>query len=218
MPKTIIESCVSSLSESIAAENNGADRLELCSRLDLDGLTPPPQLVEAVLNSVNIPVKVMIRPREGDFTYSPEEKNQIRKDIDQCKALHVRHYVYGSILDGRLDLTDLIEVYNYIVDDNYPIESFTIHKAIDTSSDPLGDMELLLEHFPLNGEHLLSVLSSGTADTALNGAAFLNEMITLAENNIEIIVAGKVTTSNLLHVMDQIPSKAYHGRRIVALT
>lgn len=217
MSETIIEACVSSLSECIAAEKNGAHRLELCARLDLDGLTPEPTLIKSVLNSVKIPVKVMVRPREGDFTYTLVEKEQIRRHIDSCKSQNVRHYVYGSILDGRLDVADIVEVYRYIIDGAYPVESFTIHKAIDSSIDPLADLRLLVDQFPSDSNLLLSVLTSGTADTALNGAELLNEMINLVGEDIEIIVAGKVTTHNLDELKEQIPSKAYHGRRIVSL-
>jgi copper homeostasis protein len=67
MKNLILEACVETLEEAIKAEENGACRLELCSRLDLDGLTPDIELTKQVLEKVSIPIKVMIRPRGGDF-------------------------------------------------------------------------------------------------------------------------------------------------------
>lgn len=217
MTKQIIEACVSSLSECIAAENNGADQLELCSRLDLDGLTPEISLISAALLAVKIPIKVMIRPREGDFTYNQEEMDQIREQIDACKSIGVTHFVYGSIAQGRLDINDIITVYNYILAENYPLKSFTIHKAIDTSMDPIEDLKGLLSAFPFEPDIKLAVLTSGAMPTAIGGAELLNQMIALVGQRIEIIAAGKVTADNLDQVKKSIPCHTYHGRRIVSL-
>ena len=62
MRNIVKEACVERLDEAILAEKNGADRIELCSRLDLDGLTPHRNMIQDVINSVKIPVKVMISP------------------------------------------------------------------------------------------------------------------------------------------------------------
>ena len=67
------ESCVESLSEALKAEQNGADRIELCSRLDLGGLTPNRELIRHVSSRLSIPIKVMIRPRAGNFIYNAFE-------------------------------------------------------------------------------------------------------------------------------------------------
>lgn len=217
MSKPLIEACISSLSECIAAEKNGADQVELCSRLDLDGLTPDPSLINAALKAVNIPIKVMIRPRSGDFTYSDQDKELIKQDIASCQQLGVKHFVYGSLRDGLLDLEDILAVYQNIAANKYPVESFTIHKAIDSSTNPLGDLISLMSTFRDFPDLKLSVLSSGTAKTALEGADLLNEMVRIAGNKLEIIVAGKVTMDNLSEIQSLIPSKAYHGRKIVSL-
>ena len=70
--KYIKEACVETLEQAVIAERKGADRLEFCAYLAFDGLTPAPDLVKAVLNVVNIPVRVMIRPRNGNFVYNEE--------------------------------------------------------------------------------------------------------------------------------------------------
>jgi len=176
--KVLIESCVESLDEAIYAVNKGADRIELCSNLEFDGLTPDFSLVTQVLEAVNIPVKVMIRPRSGDFCYNFEES----KLITLAKS-----------------------------------KSFTIHKAIDSSIDPLADITLLKSIISdqFNHETKLSILSSGQAKTALEGAEMLNLMRDACAEKISLIVCGKVTHTNLQKVIDKIPNDEYHGRRIV---
>ena len=80
MRNIVKEACVERLDEAILAEKNGANRIELCSRLDLDGLTPHRNMIKDVINSVKIPVKVMIRPRAGNFVYHDQELD-VMKDI-----------------------------------------------------------------------------------------------------------------------------------------
>ena len=65
----IKEACVESIKEAKAAELKNADRVELCSRLDLDGLTPHRSIIQETINSLTIPVKIMIRPKDGNFIY-----------------------------------------------------------------------------------------------------------------------------------------------------
>ncbi len=64
------EACVESLEQAFIAEKNGADRIELCTDLDVEGLTPSRELILSVKSQLNIPVHVMIRPRAGDFVYN----------------------------------------------------------------------------------------------------------------------------------------------------
>ena len=78
--RLIKESCVETYDEAMYAESQGADRIELCSRLDLDGLTPSKELVKRLVSDLTIPLKVMVRPRKGDFCYSNEEINQMHND------------------------------------------------------------------------------------------------------------------------------------------
>lgn len=204
----IIEACVESVAEALSCARNGADRLELCSALDQDGLTPHKTLLTEVLNQVSIPVKVMIRPRPGDFHYDHKDQEDIVRDILMCKSLGVSEFVYGSLKDNRIDMTDL----EAFVQHARP-STLTIHKAIDVSSDPLRDLFMIMrwaekQTFPV------SILSSGQAPTAIAGALRLRRMIQLAADKVEIIVAGKVTHDNLTTIQTLIPAPAYHGRRI----
>ncbi|MDH5609009.1 MAG: copper homeostasis protein CutC, partial [Cyclobacteriaceae bacterium] len=77
----IKEACVETMAQCLAAEKAGANRLELCAHLELDGLTPEFELIERVVSSVTIPVRVMVRPRAGDFCYSPAEIEDMLQTI-----------------------------------------------------------------------------------------------------------------------------------------
>ncbi len=200
------EACVENLQEAINAEKNGADRLELCSSLDLDGLTPDQGLVEEVLENVEIPVKVMIRPRGGDFIYNRDEINKLREEIKNFRQMGVFGVVFG-ILNANAELD--IEKIEYLSDLAKPL-NVCIHKAIDVTSDPVTEIKNLKA---LNCVD--SILTSGKARTALEGADLIKRMMVAAGEDINIIVAGKVTEVSLGQLHTIIGAKEYHGRRIV---
>ena len=83
----IKEACIENIDQAVHAEKNGADRLELCAHLELDGLTPPISLLESVLNKIDIPVRVMVRLREGDFHYSEQEVAEMIDQIEIFKKI-----------------------------------------------------------------------------------------------------------------------------------
>ena len=83
----IKEACVEGLHQAINAERFGAHRIELCSHLELDGLTPEVNTIIDVKKHLSIPIRVMIRPRDGDFLYSNEELSLMKEQIRVCKEL-----------------------------------------------------------------------------------------------------------------------------------
>jgi copper homeostasis protein len=202
----ILEACTESLVEAILAEKRGADRIELCTRLDLDGLTPGIELIQQVLENVNIPVKVMIRPRAGNFIYSEDEINQMIESIQYCKTLKIQGVVFGITDEENHLATETIEKLARLAN---PME-VTIHKAIDTCNNPVFEISQLLKI-----KSITSVLTSGKAKTALDGSDTIKEMIKIAGDQIKIIAAGKITKSNLSYIHKIIRANEYHGRKIV---
>lgn len=201
-----LEACVDSLESAILAEQRGAHRLELCANLHLDGTTPDPDLIRAVLAAVRIPVKVMIRPRGGDFVYSTDDFNEMLKSVEICKTLGVEEIVSGILhSDSSLDI-DRIKTLTAVAS---PME-VTIHKCIDLVPDVFNAIEQLKRIPGISG-----ILSSGQASTAIQGADKLREMLRACESHISLIVAGRVTQENLKELISVIGAKEYHGRRIV---
>src|SRR4051812_17327621 len=84
---TTVEICATSIDEAIAAESGGAHRVELCSWLELDGLTPEPELIAGARHHLTIPVFVLVRPRAGDFTWDASELATMRRGILRARAL-----------------------------------------------------------------------------------------------------------------------------------
>jgi copper homeostasis protein len=200
------EACVETLEEAKQAEQLGAHRIELCSRLDLDGITPNKELIEKTMNSLSIPVKVMIRPRGGNFIYSAEELKEMEESIQFCKKMNVKGVVFG-ILDDKNRLN--LEQINMLAELASPLE-VTIHKAIDQSPDMLTEVTELVKM-----ESITSILSSGGATTAFEGKELLKKMILLSGSSIKIIPAGSITNQNLSEIHEKIGADEYHGRRIV---
>ena len=86
----IVEVCANSYECAVNAELGGANRIELCKDLHLDGLTPDYEIAKKTINKLNIPVFILIRPREGDFVYSKQEFQLMKDDIVNSKKWVVK--------------------------------------------------------------------------------------------------------------------------------
>ena len=206
MRNIVKEACVERLDEAILAEKNGADRIELCSRLDLDGLTPHRKMIQDVINSVKIPVKVMIRPRGGNFVYHGKELDVMKDDILYCKRVNVSGIVFGVLKDDKT--VDLIAT-RLLTDMAAGLE-ITFHKAIDEVSSIFTELDRLRSI-----QEITNILTSGAADSAKRGSHTLKEMVTRYKGQLTIIAAGKITEQNIVKVHELTGAEEYHGRKIV---
>ena len=100
MSAVTLEICVDGADGLIAAVAGGADRIELCSALALGGLTPSPGLMTLAARAP-VPVYAMIRPRAGDFVFSPAEIDQMRREIDAVREAGLA----GVVLGARVPIT-----------------------------------------------------------------------------------------------------------------
>jgi copper homeostasis protein len=194
------------LEEAILAEKNGAHRIELCSRLDLDGLTPHRNMIKDVIKSVKIPVKVMIRPRAGNFIYHGQELDIMRDDILYCKCVNVSGVAFGVLKEDKT--VDLIAT--RLLSDVAAGLEITFHKAIDEVGSIFTELDRLR-----NIQKVTSILTSGAADSAMEGSDTLKEMVTRYKSQLTIIAAGKITEQNIMQAHELIGAQEYHGRKIV---
>ena len=201
----IIEACVESLEQACIAEKNGADRIELCADLGVEGLTPSRELILSVESHLNIPIRVMIRPRAGDFAYSNAEIKQMASDIAFCKEVGVDGVVLGILKEDKTIDIDAVEK---LAEIGKPLK-IVFHKAIDETPAFLESVKSLRESGVVNG-----ILTSGGKNTAAEAIHQLKNIIALADD-MEVVCAGKITSKNLEELHREINAKAYHGRRIV---
>lgn len=202
----LLEACVDSAQSAKHAEEYGAHRLELCGELHLDGTTPGVELIQEVLNTVQIPVKVMVRPRGGDFVYSDDAFQEMLDAISSCKALGISEIATGILKgDKTLDIGRIEKLAQHAA----PIK-LTIHKCIDLVPDMMHEIRALKQ---ISG--VTSILSSGQAPTALLGADLLKQMQEECGENLTLIVAGKVTPANLKELRQLTGAREFHGRHIV---
>lgn len=201
----IKESCVGSYTEAINAINRGANRIELCENLAEGGTTPSYGTVKKLTESTNVPILVMIRPRGGDFLYSKEEIDIMIEDIKLLKTLNIAGFVLG-VLNGENEIDyNLLKLLVKECDG----KEITFHKAIDEIEVPLKDIPKLIEI------GIKRILTSGRMVTAIEGTTLLNKMIEVANGNLTIVAAGRITVNNFDEVSALINTNEFHGKLIV---
>jgi copper homeostasis protein len=200
------EACVETFEEAVLAEKRGANRIELCSDLASDGLTPSVELMRKTCSNLNIPVMVMIRPRAGNFVYSEEEIIQMKSEIDQAKQAGAAGVVFGL-----LNKENRIDVYNTSILAEYaqPLP-VTFHKAIDVLDNPVEGAKIVST---IPG--IKRILTSGGKPTAMEGKNTILKMMEVSKGKITILVAGKVLDSNIEEIRQLTGAEEFHGRRIV---
>ncbi|WP_290714934.1 MULTISPECIES: copper homeostasis protein CutC [Exiguobacterium] len=172
----MLEIIASTVEEAVAAEQAGADRIELVSALSEGGLTPSYGLIRQVVSTVEIPVHVLVRPHSKSFVYSKSDEETIITDIDLIRELGAAGIVVGSLTaDGRVDEGFLGRIIKHKGE-----LSLTFHRAIDSSRDILEAAEVLAD-FP----EVDRILTSGGQATALEGKETIARLI---EDHPDLII------------------------------
>lgn len=197
----LLEICVQNHDDALRAEKAGADRLELCSRLDVGGLSPERNLIESVLQQVSIPVHVMIRPRPGDFCYTENEFSRMLMEIEQAKELGAQGVVFGMLdSKGMINLEQVQLAYETAMGLNT-----VFHRAFDLIREPFQALEQLA------GCGIDYLLTSGGKETASGAVDLLKELNSLAGDNIKLIAAGGINDVNILTIARQSGIKEFHA-------
>jgi copper homeostasis protein len=186
------------------AEAYGADRLELVSAISEGGLTPSYGTIKRVVNSVNTPVMVMIRPHSHSFVYQKEELDVMREDIKIVRELGAAGIVFGALNeDGLVDLPIL----EMVVKEAGSM-SVTFHRAIDESK-PLEIYKSLCH----SGLKINQVLTSGGKPTVMEG---LNTLRNLVEDSVNgtakpVIMPGSgLNINNIEFIHETLQADQYH--------
>jgi len=202
--KVLLEICAGSLSSALEAEQGGADRIELCSALPLDGLTPSHVTIEMAKKMLKIPVHVLIRPREGNFVYSPLEVALICTDIRVAKHLGADGIVCGALdRAGNIDLKAMEGIMRAAEG-----VSFTFHRAFDVCRDPIEAFRTLME---LDVD---TVLTSGQAPTAQEGVKLIQRLVASSRKGSDVgpsVMPGSgINATNIARIVAETGATAIH--------
>jgi copper homeostasis protein len=198
----LVEACVDAIDAAVEAERGGAARIELCGELLQGGVTPSAGLIGAVRERVEIPLFVLVRPRTGDFLYTDDELDVMRRDIETAKSLGVTGVVLGALIaDGDVEVDRL----RPLVALARPL-SVTFHRAFDFVRDRDRALDALMA---LGVDR---VLTSGGAATALEGAEELARLVRRAGDQLTVLAGGSITASNVADVVKKSGVREIHVR------
>ena len=217
----LLEVCCGNLESVDAAVAGGARRIELCADLELDGLTPPMAWLRAVKEQYpDLTVHALIRPRDGDFVYSPEEAELMALQIEAALTFGADGIVVGCLTpDGEIDVPLMEYLISVISSFNLATEldrsdlchaandshffpgparrvSVTFHRAFDRCRHPFKALEQLI------GLGCDRILTSGQAPTAEEGTDLLRRLRRRAKGRILILPGGGVTPENAVRVLE----------------
>jgi copper homeostasis protein len=196
----LIEICTPTIQSAINAQIAGANRIELCENLREGGTTPSAATILLCKKYLKIPTFVLIRARGGDFCYSDLEMEVMLQDIEFCKKNSVDGVVIGALHPDR---TINIPQTQAMISAAGEM-SVTFHRAFDRVKNPFAALEQLKKM------NIHRILTSGQADTALNGVAVLKKLIEHAENQLIILPGSGITPNNMNDIIAQTACKELH--------
>ena len=204
MKKRRLEIACFNLESARIAQENGADRVELCANMKEGGTTPDFEITKAVRNTLSIDLNVMIRPRGGNFVYSDFEFEQMKTEIEQFKKLKVDGFVFGILKeDGRLNKeqnAELVALAN-------PLPC-TFHRAFDGIKNKFQALESLIEC------GFKTILTSGVETNVTEGIDVLATLTEKANDRITIMPGGGLRSTNIGVLKEKTKAVFYHSSAI----
>lgn len=192
------------LTSAVIAQENGADRVELCAGFEVGGTTPDFEITKKVRALITIDLNVMIRPRGGNFVYSNSEFNQMKLEIIKFKKLKVNGFVFGILNENNsintIQNTELVNLAK-----PFPC---TFHRAFDEVSNVFQSLEEIIEC------GFQTILTSGQMPNVVEGVNRLAELVLKANNRIEIMPGGGLRSSNIVFIQERTKATFYHSSAI----
>ena len=199
--KSVLEVCTGNLQSVIAAVEGGAERIELCSALSLDGLTPSIGLLKYVRTHFpQLKIHVLIRSREGDFVYDKADLETMLTDIREAVP-YADGIVCGALTkEGDID----VEALQLMIEASGE-KPFTFHRAFDRCRNPKEALGQIIE------AGCKRILTSGQQPTAEQGIPLLRELNEQAAGRLIIMPGGGVNEKNARLILDQTGCIEIHG-------
>lgn len=212
---SVLEVCVDSTVSALAAKRGGADRLELCADLIVGGTTPSLTLVQQVRAETGLPVRALLRPRFGDFCYDSYELAQMEQLAAELVEAGADGIVTGVLTpEGALDAGAMQPIYaaarKAAEKAGRPV-ACTLHRAFDVCADPFAALETA------RSMGLCTILTSGQAASAPQGAALLRQLTERAGKDVEILAGAGVSAQNIPVLAAQTGVRAFHlsGKQVL---
>jgi copper homeostasis protein len=202
MPIINVEICLNAENEAdtrravAAAYEGGATTVELCGQMHLDGLTPAEPLLAVARAAFHTRpgLMVMVRPRAGDFVYSPEEVAHMHAQIEAAAQANADGVVLGVLRpgDNRVDMPVMTGLVQTAKAAGLKV---TFHRAFYATPDVFISLE---EAIALGVDRILTCgLPWGRPGSALDGAPVLARLIGQAAGRVEIVIGGGVNPANV---------------------
>jgi len=182
----LIECCANSIQSAINGEKGGSNRIELCADLELGGLTPHRKDILKTKKVLNIPIYVLIRPRDGDFVYAQNELSKMLSDIQFCKTIGCDGVVIGALnKDGSIHIEQTIKLANAAK----PMR-ITFHRAFDKGNDLRKNLEDVIAC------GCDTLLTAGQSENVNSGISNLEQLVKLAKGRVTILAGSGVNHTN----------------------
>jgi copper homeostasis protein len=202
-----VEAAVDSFAAALSAQQAGVHRIELCGPLVEGGTTPSAGLIARCLERLLVSVHVLVRPRVGDFVYTDDEFEIMKRDIAVAKELGADGVVIGILTpDGEVDADRLAELHAVAS----PLR-VGFHRAFDQVKDQDEALELLVSL------QFDCILTSGGAATAAKGAARIKHLVERAGDRIGIIAGGSITAQNVGALVKKTGVRMVHARAFMGM-
>lgn len=197
----MVEVCANGVESCLAAQEGGADRVELCAGIPEGGTTPSYgeiKVARRVLTTTRL--HVIIRPRGGDFLYSDLEVERMAADIAVCRELGVDGVVFGCLkADGTID----VEKNRYLMEHSRGM-SVTMHRAFDRVANPEQALETVID---LGFDR---ILTSGQQPKAIQGVELLARLNSQAAGRIILMAGSGVTEQNIREIREATGLHEFH--------
>ena len=204
MEQSKLEIACFNLESAIIAQENGADRVELCANMKEGGTTPDFAITKAAREVLSIDLNVMIRPRGGNFVYSDFEYAQMKAKITAFKKLNVDGFVFGILKeDGSVNIEQNKEL--VVLANPFPC---TFHRAFDEVNDVNQSLEYVIEC------GFKTILTSGQEKNVVEGIDVLARLVERANNRIYIMPGGGLRSSNIILLKERTNASFFHSSAI----
>jgi len=197
-----IEICAGSVADVIAARKGGAIRVELCSALDLGGVTPSSGLMTgAIREKGGMRIHVLIRPRPGNFVYTPLEIAVMEADIAAARAAGADGIAIGALTEqGDID----IQAMHRFMTAAQGMD-VTFHRAFDECADPVKMLDTLVQL------GVSRVLTSGGKTGAFQGMPLLKQLVAQSRGKITIMPGAGINPLNISNIERFTKATEFHS-------